>query len=95
MDENTRELTPAEREKLLKELRDRLREIDQMKRALHLDEGKSSTEEMEKEEDENKNSEHVRAAVEELKVPSLEILQDSPSSSKKKKGENNASESMA
>lgn len=86
MAEDEENLTPEQREKLLKELKQRLREIEELKQSLHLMPQEEGEKDQGSKKDELENSpSSVRAAVEELKVPSLELLQDSPLPKKIKK----------
>ncbi len=95
-----RELTPAEKEKLIRELKERLKEIEKLKREL----GMAVSSENEKPSPEKKSSPanetnepspaeddsahpvsagRVAEEVEELRVPSLEMLDDKPLKKKK------------
>ncbi len=87
MDEDS--LTPEEREKLMQELKQRLREIEELKQALHLipqEEGGENTPQAPLSQNPDRDPHpisHTRAAIEELKVPPLELLQDTPTPSRK------------
>lgn len=85
----TEGLTPTEKEKLLKELKERLKEIEQLKRELGVAVGENpsprvSTNENEKESSYPISTGRVREEVEELHVPPLELLDDKPILKKKK-----------
>jgi hypothetical protein len=89
MKETTENENPSDREKLLKELKERLREIEELKRALDIYPQKEEEKEPNRGENEKENhpltSGQVRDAVEELIVPPLELLQDQPPLKKQKK----------
>jgi len=76
-------LTPAQRAKLMEELKQRLKEIEELKAALQLTpaEGEPPTP---PEEAQPPSAQKAREAVEELKVPPLEMLVDRPDPKKKK-----------
>lgn len=85
------ELTPAQKEKLLKELKERLQEIERLKRELEDGVHDSPAPEENLPSMEEKKSEsqpvsfgRVREEVEELRVPPLELLDDKPLVKKKK-----------
>ncbi len=75
-------LTPAQRTKLIEELKQRLREIEDLKLALKL----NTPEGMPPSQDEEQapSAQKAREAVEELRVPPLEMLVDRPDPKKKK-----------
>ena len=94
--EDEKPLSQAEREKLLAELKQRLREIETLKHELGVaseangkgEPGKeeSSLENMEsREEDSRYMLGSIREALEELRVPPLELLKDEPWQKKPKK----------
>ncbi|MEK6902001.1 MAG: hypothetical protein AABX02_00240 [archaeon] len=77
-------VTPETREKLLAELKKKLKEIEELKASLQPQKGESSREKLplyESAFDPGK----VREAVEEISVPPLELLDDKPLSKKQKK----------
>mgnify|MGYP001560264502 CR=1 FL=1 len=80
-------LTPEERARLLRELKERLREIERLKRELHLKEEDRTAEARARGPAVEVSSEDVADALEELKVPPLELLQDNPLKKAKKSGE--------
>lgn len=79
-------LTPAQRAKLIEELKQRLKEIEELKAALQLNtpEGMPPAP---TEEAQPPSAQKAREAVEELRVPPLEMLVDRPDSKKKKQPE--------
>lgn len=87
----TEEMTPEERNKLLKELRQRLKEVQELKEALNMK--PEEEKEKEKENEENTDSQRgysigkMKEELEELKVPPLELLDDFPFKKKEKKQE--------
>lgn len=82
MAEDEEALTPVQRAKLIEELRQRLKEIEDLKLALKLNtpEGMPQAQE----EDQPPSAQKAREAVEELRVPPLELLTDRPDPKKKK-----------
>ncbi len=85
-DENA-PLSPDAKERLLKELKERLKEIERLKKEL----SGIGKQEGENEENDGKpepfSFARVREEVEELRVPPLELLEDKPIPKKKKIGE--------
>jgi hypothetical protein len=85
-------LTPNEKEKLLKELKERLKEIEKLKRELGIAvaptpaPSRESMAENDKQSDYPISTGRVREEVEELRVPALELLDDKPVVKKKKEG---------
>ncbi|MBM3282061.1 MAG: hypothetical protein FJY86_01825 [Candidatus Diapherotrites archaeon] len=85
----TEGLTPSEKEKLLKELKERLKEIEKLKRELGVAVNENpnprvSPIEKERESSYPISTGRVREEVEELRVPPLELLDDKPLLKKKK-----------
>lgn len=88
-------LSPSEKEKLLKELKERLKEIERLRAELGMkteEKLMSASSESKKDTSENDSVSspvsigRVREEVEELRVPALEMLDDKPLIKKKKEG---------
>lgn len=92
--EKGKKLSPQEREKLLRELKERLKEIACLREELGMKKEKESSFPAKRApfpSDEDDSSlpvsiGRVREEVEELRVPALELLDDKPLAKKKKEG---------
>ncbi len=76
-----KELSPGQRDSLLKEMKKRLEEIEALKRALNV----KVEEEMAEEKTNQNPIWKVQEAIEEIVVPPLEMLSDKPLEKKPKK----------
>ena len=94
--DSEKNLSTQEKEKLLKELKERLKEIERLRAELGMKtEEKPASPAREKKQTENNDETpstspvtigRVREEVEELRVPALEMLDDKPMAKKKKEG---------
>jgi hypothetical protein len=86
MPQDDESLTPAQRAKLMEELKQRLKEIEELKAALRLNTPEGMPAPLQ-EEAQAPTAQKAREAVEELRVPPLEMLVDRPDFKKKKQPE--------
>ena len=87
-DEENEQVSPEAKQRLIKELKERLKEIERLKKELgSIPDNEEKNSDEEKEKSAPFSFSRVREEVEELRVPPLELLEDKPLPKKKKLGE--------